>query len=841
MPRASSVATWGGDDSRPPTPSNSADAAMASPVDSSYLSDVDPLAQQELEAFGTNAEDDPLPPPPRDPNAVAGGADGANGAGVGAKRSLGAAGGPLARGKRPKNVKFSPAKTGKQLARRAAAPGSNQGDVQLPNNDFCDSCGGKGHFLCCEGGCLRSFHFQCLEPPLEIDEVPDESWFCKACRAAAHPPPRPPKGFFSDLILKVETENPKAFTLTADLKSFFKNVASGTNGEFIDSNEHRPPSKITGRAIGQEDRDGYRLKDKNGRAIICYNCSEAASAPKHRRIISCDFCDQHWHLDCLDPPMTGMPPPTRKWMCPLHSDHVLPKKRIPKATTTINVEERNTPNNGDILVLPRKERQPAEEYEEMTVNRIRYQVPEQNIILDFWGKVVPKASGGKPALKSRKARLPRKKDISGYDSGASSPLTDLTTSDDDEYMSDVAAESIKSVEQQPGPSALDNLALLAEVRYIDYLNSSSASAGDDVLLNGGRTSPTDKGKAPARPSLPTSTSSGSLAGRRPGPRPSAPPPSTSAVPGGSAAKRFPVAAIAPIPPFASPASAANSPSVARRRNSPSLSPAPRAMGTPLPELTVQNKEDLKALMHVRKMLAAQQGRESGRGEDGSRRATLFSFLDGAPIIPKLGFIKEGPAPWSRPWDPKSGKPPPPGTKPQPKPSASIAATPSSALPVYSPSPAGPAPAAASTPTSTSHGAAVVQSESTEAASQLALQSTPPHVEPPALAAVAPQASVSVPIDVPFASAPTSAPPSTNVPVPVPAPAPAPAPSLTPSQAPANHPSPFAHSMPFELPPFRPKQEPVAPSLADAMAVDALGPAPANGAAADSKPASGGRA
>jgi hypothetical protein len=62
-----------------------------------------------------------------------------------------------------------------------------------------------------------------------------------------------------------------------------------------------------GRAIGQEDRDGYRLKDKNGRPIICYNCDEAASAPKHRRIVSCDFCDQHWHLDCLDPPMLARP------------------------------------------------------------------------------------------------------------------------------------------------------------------------------------------------------------------------------------------------------------------------------------------------------------------------------------------------------------------------------------------------------------------------------------------------------------------------------------------------------------------------------------------------------
>ncbi|GAA5870475.1 hypothetical protein JCM1840_004734, partial [Sporobolomyces johnsonii] len=454
-----------------------------------------------------------------------------------------------------------------------------------------------------------------------------------------------------------------------------------------------------------------------------------------------------------------------------------------------------------------------------------YQVPEQNIILDFWGKVVPKASGAKPALKSRKARMPRKKVVSGYDSGASSPLTDLTTSDDDDYMSDVPAESLKSVEQQPALSALDNLALLAEVRYIDYINSSPAGAGDDSFADGGRTSPNDKGKAPVRPSLPTSTSSGSLAGRRPGPRPSVPLPSTSAAPGGSAAKRFPIAA---IPPFASPASAANSPSVARRRGSPSLSPAPRATGTPLAELTVQNKEDLKALMHVRKMLAAQQGKEGGRGEDGSRRATLFSFLDGAPIIPKLGFIKEGPAPWSRPWDPKSGKPPPPGMKPQAKPSPSLAATPSPALPASSSSSAAPAPPAASIPTSTSNGAALVQPESTEAALQPTLQSTPPPVEPPAPAAVTAQPSVSAPVEVPSASAPTPALPSTTVPVP--------APSLAPSQAVSSLPSPFAQSMPFELPPFRPKQEPVAPSLTDAMTVDVDEPAAAaNGAAVDSKP------
>lgn len=52
-----------------------------------------------------------------------------------------------------------------------------------PNHDYCDACNGKGQFVCCDGGCLRSFHLTCLEPPLDIDQVPEDSWYCKACKA----------------------------------------------------------------------------------------------------------------------------------------------------------------------------------------------------------------------------------------------------------------------------------------------------------------------------------------------------------------------------------------------------------------------------------------------------------------------------------------------------------------------------------------------------------------------------------------------------------------------------------------------------------------------------------
>lgn len=52
-----------------------------------------------------------------------------------------------------------------------------------PNQDFCSACRGIGRFLCCDG-CPRSFHFMCLEPPLRVDELPEEeTWYCKKCRA----------------------------------------------------------------------------------------------------------------------------------------------------------------------------------------------------------------------------------------------------------------------------------------------------------------------------------------------------------------------------------------------------------------------------------------------------------------------------------------------------------------------------------------------------------------------------------------------------------------------------------------------------------------------------------
>lgn len=46
------------------------------------------------------------------------------------------------------------------------------------NIDYCFECKGMGRLLCCET-CEKSFHLQCLKPPLT--EVPEGDWHCREC------------------------------------------------------------------------------------------------------------------------------------------------------------------------------------------------------------------------------------------------------------------------------------------------------------------------------------------------------------------------------------------------------------------------------------------------------------------------------------------------------------------------------------------------------------------------------------------------------------------------------------------------------------------------------------
>ena len=240
------------------------------------------------------------------------------------------------------------------------------------NNEFCETCGGVGHFICCDG-CPRSFHFACINPPLDIDGLPstigDESdtWFCNVCRAAKKPEKGKGRGkrggMFEPLLRHAEETNPTIFALPPDIRNYFKGVATASDGSYVNSHMLRP-IKVNKFGIVDE-REPLKLKDKNGKPILCYRCGESAmpadkiakayperparAAAKAaiaavtsqtadedgksgwRKVVSCDFCSLHWHLDCLTPPLASMPSLSRKWMCPNHVEHVQPSERVPKS------------------------------------------------------------------------------------------------------------------------------------------------------------------------------------------------------------------------------------------------------------------------------------------------------------------------------------------------------------------------------------------------------------------------------------------------------------------------------------------------------------------------------
>ncbi|KAK9371174.1 hypothetical protein V1509DRAFT_613833 [Lipomyces kononenkoae] len=267
----------------------------------------------------------------------------------------------LSRVKRTKRIKISPVKIRpvresvfgfgptpdlSGVARSTATTSSDQDDPTRYNDDFCSACGGVGRFLCCEG-CPRSFHFTCADPPYDEDNLPEGSWFCRSCYVKRHPLPIRRRGLFSELMDQMDKRNPSCFSLPRELRERYEGVTTTDFGEYQDVHDLKP--RRINRSGFLEEADPYRLTDKNGKSILCYKCGQ--SALNDRKIISCDYCPLHWHLDCLDPPMSTIPTSARKWMCPNHVGRDLIHRRRKRNSKIINVSlRRGFVNNGDIEV-----------------------------------------------------------------------------------------------------------------------------------------------------------------------------------------------------------------------------------------------------------------------------------------------------------------------------------------------------------------------------------------------------------------------------------------------------------------------------------------------------------
>lgn len=347
----------------------------------------------------------------------------------------------------------------------------------LLNEDHCSSCRSLGALVYCDG-CPRAFHLWCLDPPMETVDLPElgERWFCPSCTIRKHPPIKPPPSFMSPLIHQAQTNIPKEFQLPEDVRSFFKDVATGSNGCYLDSSEIKPPR--LNRHGQLEEREPYRLKDKNGIPVLCFRCGtstlpsvvdvSAPSAKRSRRssssshsttpevwrsMVSCDYCSLHWHLDCLDPPLVTMPPFNKKWMCPNHVDHALqPKRRVPKQTPLmIDITKPRQFNNGNIDIVHPQGTSIAEKLilDEILINGRRYRVPEKVIMLDFWNKI------------SKDQHLDQRPPVSAM----SSPLTSLSSLDDfDESIGTLPEGPLISRDELHAAQALCNFQRMVNIR-----------------------------------------------------------------------------------------------------------------------------------------------------------------------------------------------------------------------------------------------------------------------------------------------------------------------------------------------------------------------------------------
>ncbi|KAK4903396.1 hypothetical protein LTR27_000327 [Elasticomyces elasticus] len=286
-------------------------------------------------------------------------------------------------------------------------------DEQLSeNNDFCSACGGSGFLLCCDG-CDRSFHFSCLDPPLneEASEL-NEPWFCYICVAKRpvaieQPDKQPQRGLLAPLFSSLKKQNPSNFALPLEIRDYFESVQADANGNFIEAVH----SRTRGRTGWDELPDYTKLKDSKGKTVLCYHCGKSSQHQPPRPIIQCDYCSENWHLDCLDPPLAN--PPARNWegkkihdwMCPLHVDQELrrvdvsllaPRRKVhvrrprnPKIVDT--ALSRGFQNGGVVDVQEDSDGSDSEFYEEDATDGphepIIHRLPQKGIKLDFIDKV----------------------------------------------------------------------------------------------------------------------------------------------------------------------------------------------------------------------------------------------------------------------------------------------------------------------------------------------------------------------------------------------------------------------------------------------------------------------
>eukprot|EP01117_Protostelium_nocturnum_P015875 TRINITY_DN618_c2_g1_i3.p1 TRINITY_DN618_c2_g1~~TRINITY_DN618_c2_g1_i3.p1 ORF type:complete len:245 (+),score=26.27 TRINITY_DN618_c2_g1_i3:254-988(+) len=183
---------------------------------------------------------------------------------------------------------------------------------ELGNHDQCDACGEGGDLLCCDN-CPRSFHFECVNPPLDSEDVEmmKEDWFCPLCSSTkkhrnGNNSKREADFIMEPMFTRLKESNPFVFSLPFEMKQgldeFVRNEVDTKDKSEMDLGKLRRKSAI-------------KMTRQEGICSVCNMSGET---------ISCRACNQCYHSYCLNPPIlfenTLVP-----WYCPNHSfrEHIV--------------------------------------------------------------------------------------------------------------------------------------------------------------------------------------------------------------------------------------------------------------------------------------------------------------------------------------------------------------------------------------------------------------------------------------------------------------------------------------------------------------------------------------
>ncbi|KAJ1920848.1 hypothetical protein H4219_001085 [Mycoemilia scoparia] len=269
-------------------------------------------------------------------------------------------------------------------SKKRAVRGLNGGTAVFTgrSNDFCEACKQTGRFICCDS-CPRVFHFMCIDPPLDEDYANDISnWYCSKCRPLKPGPKKMDRhNPLFPLYQALEKRNPTVFSVPENIRKQFDGVEEGSDGEYINPQENRPI-----KTLADADRSSKRLTDERGETLLCYKCDLSAL---HGLIIRCDYCPLVWHWDCLDPPLSSAPQANKKWMCPNHADHAMPRVRRFKKEKVVDLTSQpiDTPNNGRIEIID-DDSIPMVSYRyQLSDPKVRYKIPASSIKHQFFKNI----------------------------------------------------------------------------------------------------------------------------------------------------------------------------------------------------------------------------------------------------------------------------------------------------------------------------------------------------------------------------------------------------------------------------------------------------------------------